>query len=45
MKVEIKDPVVIYYDNTSAIKIESSDTFQNKAHFYKISLLKRISAG
>ena len=43
MKVEIKDPVVIYYDNTSQIK-ESSNALQNKAHCDKISLPKRFGA-
>ena len=42
MKVEIKEPVVMFYDNTSAINI-SKNAFQNQAYFYKVSLCQKIS--
>ena len=47
MKLEIKDPVVIYCDNTSAINISKNLVMhtKKKAHCYKISLLKRLGVG
>ena len=49
MEVEIKDPTVIYCDNTSAINISKNPVMhsktKHKAHCYKISLCKRISIG
>ena len=47
MEVEIKDPVVIYCDNTSAINISKNPVMHSKTKHIaiKISLLKRIGAG
>ena len=45
MKEEITKPVILYYDNTSAINISKNPVMQKKkkVHCNQVSLLERVS--